>query len=140
DFSRSVATLVNQGKLTADFPRRAFSPQASSIQTLDHVRRGEAHQRRRFLVEPDRARLSLLVATVADRDWLVGGSTSRMVQRILGRILPGHGNRGRLFHLGAQTTATAGLRSPRFSSARHRGDWQLLLLQSADDRALFVAD
>src|SRR5262245_3364208 len=47
--------------------------QACFVQTDADVGSGEANQRRRQLVEPDRARLPLLVATVADGIQLVGG-------------------------------------------------------------------
>ena len=48
------------------FACRFVFAQASSVQTDADVGRGEANQRRRQLVEPDGARLPLLVATAAD--------------------------------------------------------------------------
>ncbi len=58
-------------------PRRSFPPEAAALQIDADVGRGETDQRRRFLVEPDRARLSLLDATAPDRLWLVGASRAR---------------------------------------------------------------
>ena len=139
DFSRAMATLVDESKRAAGFARRDFFAQAFAFQAHGHVRCGEAHQRRRFMVEPDRARLSLLVATVADGHRLVCRSKSWGVQKILGRVLSGGRNHRSIFHLGAATIAIARVRLVDFSSDRDRCDRQLLLFQSADDRVVLVA-
>src|SRR5712692_4571640 len=76
DLSRAMAALAKARNGSTRFARRTFSAQGPALQTDGHVRRGEAHQRRRFVVEPDRARLSLLVAAIANRDRLVGRSKS----------------------------------------------------------------
>ncbi len=76
DLSRAMAALAKARNGSTRFARRTFSAQGPALQTDSHVRRGEAHQRRRFVVEPDCARLSLLVAAIANRDRLVGRSKS----------------------------------------------------------------
>src|SRR5437870_1888080 len=92
------------------------------------------------MVGSDRARLSLLVAAIADRVGLVGRSKSATVQEIFGRVLSRCRNHCSSFHLGAATVAITCLRTARLSPTRHRGDRELLLLQLAHDRALLVAD
>ena len=80
DLSRAVANLAEGAFLVAgsgdpgygSFPSGAVFAQVSSLQTDADVGRGEADQRRQFLVEPDRTRLSLLVATVTNGFWVVG--------------------------------------------------------------------
>ena len=82
DLSCAVATVaaetVNVATITAaeysaSFLRGLIFAQASLVQADAHVRGGEINQRRRQLVEPHGARLSLLVATAADGFWVVGG-------------------------------------------------------------------
>src|SRR6202022_3394807 len=135
-----MAALAKARRRSPRFARRVFSAQTAALQTHAHVRRGEADQRRRFVVGPERARLPLLVATVTDRDWLVGRSKSRMVQEIFGRVLSRRRNHRPVFHLGATAVAFACVRAPRFSTNHNSGDGQLLLFQLTDSRALFVAD
>src|SRR5205809_717141 len=140
DLSRALAASPKARIRSADFPRRAFSAQAAALQTHDHVRGGEADQRRRVVVGPDRARLSLLVAAVADRDRLVGRSKSATVQEIFGCVLSRRRNYRSIFHLGTASIAVACLWASRFSADHDRSDWELLFLQFAHDRALFVVD
>ena len=91
-------------------------------------------------MEFDRARLSLLVAAVADNLRLVGRSTSGVVQTFLGRFLPYRRNhRAGLFLDTAAITADR-MRLGGLPANRDRGDRQLLFFQFAHDRALFVAD
>ena len=63
-------------RYNAGFACRLVFAQASFVQTDADVRSGEANKRRRQLVEPDSARLPLLVATAADGVRLVGGQKS----------------------------------------------------------------
>src|SRR5437773_7791717 len=79
DLPRAMAALAKAWIRSAGFARRGFSAQAAALQTHDHVRGSEADQRRRFVVGSDRARLPFLVATVTDRDRMVGRSRSATV-------------------------------------------------------------
>src|SRR5207244_4529483 len=88
----------------------------------------------------DRARLSLLVATVTDRDRMVGRSKSATVQEIFGRVLSRRRNYRPIFHLGAAPIAIACVWAFRFSADHDCDDWELLLFQLAGDRALVVVD
>ncbi len=114
--------------------------QASFVQIDAHVGRGEINQRRRQLVEPDSARLPLLVATVADGVRLVGGQKSRMVQTFLGGVLPRSGNHRAIFHLGAAPSEINSCRTADFPSIRDRDHGKLLLFQPAHNRAVLIAD
>ena len=88
DLFRATAAWPRRDRNTAGLTRRAFSAQAPSLQIDGDVRRGEADERRRLLVEPDRARYrKLLVATAADCVRVVGEINRELVQEILGRIL-----------------------------------------------------
>src|SRR6266852_4825182 len=119
--------------LEAGFLSRLFFAQAPSFQIDGDVRRGEVDQRRRLLVEFDRARLSLLVAAVADNLRLVGRSTSGVVQTFLGRFLPYRRNhRAGLFLDTAAITADR-MRLGGLPANRDRGDRQLLFFQFAHD-------
>ena len=91
---------------TARFPRCAFSPEVSPLQTDADVGRGKADQRRRLLVEPDGARLPLLVATVANSVRLVGGQKSGMVQAFFSRVLSRRRDHRAVLYLGAAPAAT----------------------------------
>ena len=91
-------------------------------------------------MEFDRARLSLLVAAVTDDFRLVDRSTSGMVQTFFGRILPRRRNHRADLFLGAAPIALNRMRLGGFLANRDRGDWELLFLQFAHDRALLVAD
>src|ERR1700730_13538337 len=86
DLSRAV------GCKRAGFKDGGVSAEAASLQITGDVGCGEANQRRRLLVEPERARLSLLVATITHNFRMVGRPTPQMVQRILSRILSGRRN------------------------------------------------
>ena len=123
--------------------------QVPSVQTDGHVRRREVDQRRRFLglaeslvslEQTDSARLSLLVAAVADSLCLVGGQKPGMVQTFFGRVLSRSGNHRPVFYLGATTPAVDGCGINNLPSNHNRPDRQLLLLQSTDDRVVLVAD
>ena len=71
DLFRVLEALAEARARTTGFRRRDFFAQAAAFQTDGDVRHGEAVERRRLLVEFERARLSLLVATIADKLWLV---------------------------------------------------------------------
>src|ERR1700732_2619460 len=127
-----MASLVEEGKRTPGFSRRAFPSKTFAFQTDADVRRSETDQRsiarrshRRHLVEPDCARLSLLVAAVADGTGLVGGQKPGVVQAFLGRVLPGRGDYRAVFHLGAAAIARNSLRTSDFPAAHDRADRQL---------------
>src|SRR6476661_1652787 len=91
------------------------------------------------MVEPDRARFSLLDATAAYCPRVVVRSAPGMVQEVFRRVLSHRRNRRAVLYLGAAAMAAHRRRTFDFSPARHRRDRKLLLLQSAHDRALFVA-
>ena len=91
------------------------------------------------MVEPDRARLSLLDATAADCPRLVVRSARGVVQEIFRRVLPRRRNCRSIFYLGAAAIAAHRGWTSDLSPARHCRDGKLLLLQSADHRALFAA-
>src|SRR5262245_39333145 len=74
-----VAARIGHPGYCASVASRFVFAQASFVQTDADVRSGEVNQRRRQLVEPDGARLSLLVATAADDVRLVGGQESGVV-------------------------------------------------------------
>jgi hypothetical protein len=63
-----------------------------------------------------------------------------MVQTFLGRLLSCGGNHRAIFYLGAATPAPDCCGINDLSSNRNRAHWQLLLLQSADDRVVFAID
>src|SRR2546423_9011058 len=136
---RAVAMADESGHCRAVFAGGILFAEAASLQTDVDVRRGEADQRRRLVVEPDRARLPLLDAAIAHRARLVGGPTRGMVQEIFGRLLSRRRNHRALFYLGP--AASAARRGGAFFlfSARHRCDREILLLQFSFDRALFVS-
>ena len=149
DLSRTVGIVASKSLRTAvservyrraGFAHRAIPAEVSSFQISVDVGRGETNQRRRLLVESDRARLSLLVATVADHLRVVGGSTPRMVQAFLRGILFSRRDHRAFINLGATPSAASRRRTDHLSADRDRDNGKLLLLQSADDRALFVAD
>src|SRR5438445_11750927 len=103
-----------------------------------YVGRGEADQRGRLLVEPDGARLPLLVATAAHGVQLVGGQKSGMVQAFFSRILSGRRNHRAVFYLGAATSTSHRRWIDHFSSIRVSLHWQILLFHSSDDCVVFV--
>ena len=76
DLSRAVALVAATRSARATFASGAFPSPFSALQADAAVRRGEADQRRRVVVESDRARLPLLDAT-ACRRCSAGGRTSR---------------------------------------------------------------
>src|SRR4029079_1543737 len=86
-FGNRVSRALLRANGLADAPRRRrvnvtrriVSPQAASLQTHAHVRRGETDERRRLVVEPHRARFPLLESAVADGAGLVVRSTSGVV-------------------------------------------------------------
>ena len=123
--------------------------QVPSLQINAYVRRREANQRRRFLglgesfVSLERthsARLSLLVTTVAYSLRVVGRQKPGMVQTFFSRVLPRSGDHRAIFYLGAATAAADCCGINDLPSNRDRAHWQLLLLQSADDRVVFTVD
>ena len=67
---------IDDSSYSAGFACRLVFAQGSFVQTDVDVRSGEANKRRRQLVEPDSARLPLLVATAPDGVRLVGGQKS----------------------------------------------------------------
>ena len=134
-----VAAGIDDPGYSAGFASWFVFAQASFVQTDAHVRRGEVNQRRRQLVEPDSARLPLLVATVAHGIRLVGGQKSRVVQAFFRGVLPRSGNHRAIFHLGAAPSQIDCCRTAHFSSTRDRDHRKLLLFQSAHDRAVLVA-
>ena len=91
-------------------------------------------------MEPDSARLPLLVATAADGVWLVGGQKYRMVQTFFRRVLPRGGNHRAIFYLGTAPFEIDCCGIGDFSPTRDRDHGKLLLFQPAHDRALLAAD
>src|SRR5436190_5704076 len=63
-----------------------------------------------------------------------------MVQAFFSRVLPRSGNRRAFLHLGAAASEINGCWTADFSSTRDRDHRELLLFQSAHDRALLIAD
>ena len=63
-----------------------------------------------------------------------------MVQAFFRGILPRSGNYRAVFYLGTTTSATDSRWTADFSSTRDRDYRELLLFQSAHDRAVLVAD
>ena len=86
DLFRAMAALATGVTTVATMPPARYIitrsagwlvfAQSSFVQTDADVWRGEINQRGRQLVEPDGARLPLLVATAADSVRLVGGQKS----------------------------------------------------------------
>src|SRR6202030_3520703 len=107
DLSCALALVAAPRLVRAALPARALPPPFPALQTDADVGRGEAHQRRRFLVGPERARFSLLDATAADGARLVGGQITRVVQAFLDRLCPRGGNSGRVSRLAAAPAAAA---------------------------------
>ena len=75
DLFRALVAVARETYVSAGFDDRSYSAgfacrlvfaQGSFVQTDADVRSGEANKRRRQLVEPDSARLPLLVATAAN--------------------------------------------------------------------------
>ena len=108
DLFRAMAALATGVTTVATMPPARYIitrsggwlvfAQSSFVQTDADVRRSEANQWGRQLGLGESlpaleciygARLSLLVATVADCVRLVGGQNSRMVQTFFRRLLPG---------------------------------------------------
>ena len=135
-----VAAGIGDPGYGAGFASWFVFAQGSFVQTDADVGRGEVNQRRRQLVESDSTRLPLLVATAADGIRLVGGQKPRMVQAFFCRVLPRSGNHRAIFHLGAAPSEIDCCRTTDFSSTRDRDHGQLLLFQSAHDRAVLIAD
>ena len=59
-----------------------------------------------------------------------------MVQTFFCRVLPPSGNRRAFFHLGAAASEIDGCWTADFSSTSDRDHGELLLFQSANDRAI----
>ena len=131
---------INADASTSLLTGRSFPSEAAALQIDADVGRGETDQRRRFLVEPDRARLSLLDATAPDRFWLVGASRTGMAGQAFHFLCPVCRMRRPVFYLGAKAAAAHCLGAVRLAPAFDRAHGQLLLLQSPHDRALPALD
>src|ERR1700740_2040928 len=113
-----------------------FSSSLASISPDVHVWRRQVDQRGRFLVEPDRAPLSLRNSTASDAGGVVGKSASPLVPGFLN-------NRHVLHRIGSAVPALCPAASPfdRCRCDRNPADidsahGQLLLFQSFDSGAL----